>query len=351
MSHVSIPGGRAVISRNNVSKIRPALVPLEGNNKAARLLDGSAAVPRTTSKFVIFEDPEPTIDQEASSVAYRDVQDVDARHIHNPQMVAAYAKQIYHHMLKRESRLMVSPDFMERQPEVSASNLALLRDWLVQVHHKFDLHTDTLYITASILTRFLAKREVTRPKLQLLGVTAMLIASKYEDMYPPEVKDFAYMTNHAYTPQQIIQMELDVLKALDFSLDTPVALHFLARYVHVAGCPQVDDITHMIARYLLELCMVHGSMLRFKPSEQAISALDFACMIKNRQSVWTLALEFYSTYTRSGTEECLDAMRNVLRQSKMCKLQAVRKKYSRAEFLNVSTRSDVGAFVINPSST
>ena len=69
-----------------------------------------------------------------------------------------------------------------------------------------------------------------KTELQLVGVTAMLIACKYEEMYAPEVRDFVYITDNSYTDERIRAMEREMLKALDYSLGTPLCLHFLRRY-------------------------------------------------------------------------------------------------------------------------
>lgn len=130
------------------------------------------------------------------------------------------------------------------------------------------------------MSAYMQRVNIPRNKLQLCGVVAMLLASKYEDMYPPVVKDFSYITANAYTPKQIIEEELNMLQVLDFSLEQPLPLHFLDRYVLVA---EVDGITHEIAKYLLELCLVHGSMVRFLLVRACVlyctisSRVDFVC--------------------------------------------------------------------------
>ncbi len=70
---------------------------------------------------------------------------------------------------------------------------------------------------------------VTRKKLQLVGVTAMLIACKYEEMYVPMVGDFAYIADDAFTKAQIREMEMLILSELSFELGRPLPLHFLRR--------------------------------------------------------------------------------------------------------------------------
>lgn len=81
---------------------------------------------------------------------------------------------------------------------------AILIDWLVEVHLKFKLVPETLYLTVNLIDRYLEKEQVNRQKLQLVGVTSMMIASKYEEIYPPIIKDFVYITDNAYTKEEIL---------------------------------------------------------------------------------------------------------------------------------------------------
>jgi hypothetical protein len=74
---------------------------------------------------------------------------------------------------------------------------AILVDWLIEVHLKFKLKSETLFLTVNLIDRFLERQKVSRNKLQLVGVTAMMIASKYEEIYPPQIGDFAYITDKA----------------------------------------------------------------------------------------------------------------------------------------------------------
>ncbi|MBS2600094.1 cyclin, partial [Salmonella enterica subsp. enterica serovar Typhimurium] len=92
--------------------------------------------------------------------------------------------------------------------EINERMRAILVDWLIQVHSKFRLLQETLFMTLAIMDRFLQNQPVSRKKLQLVAVTAMLLASKYEEMYPPAIGDFVYITDNAYTKSQIRQMEI-----------------------------------------------------------------------------------------------------------------------------------------------
>jgi G2/mitotic-specific cyclin-B, other len=92
---------------------------------------------------------------------------------------------------------------MQKQEDINEKMRAILVDWIIEVHLKFKLLPETLFITVSLIDRYLEKVQIKRNNLQLVGVTAMLIASKYEEIYAPEVRDFVYITDNAYTKEEI----------------------------------------------------------------------------------------------------------------------------------------------------
>lgn len=107
---------------------------------------------------------------------------------------------------------------------------AVLIDWLIQVHLKFHLLQETLYLTVQIIDSYLQEVDIPKMQLQLVGVTAMFVASKYEEMYVPSIDDFVYMTDNTYSKSEIRQMEISILKTLNFSFGKPTPLHFLRRF-------------------------------------------------------------------------------------------------------------------------
>merc|ERR550537_298302 len=107
---------------------------------------------------------------------------------------------------------------------------AILIDWLIEVQMKYKLRKETLYLCVNLVDRSLSIRPVARRRLQLVGVGGMLIASKFEEIYPPETRDFVYITDNAYTKEEVLSMEVSMLTALGFNLCCPTVAHFLERY-------------------------------------------------------------------------------------------------------------------------
>jgi hypothetical protein len=92
---------------------------------------------------------------------------------------------------------------MSYQLDINEKMRAILVDWIIEVHLKFKLLPETLFLTVSLIDRFLERVKIQRSNLQLVGVTAMLIASKYEEIYAPGITDFVYITDNAYSKEEI----------------------------------------------------------------------------------------------------------------------------------------------------
>lgn len=116
----------------------------------------------------------------------------------------------------------------------------ILNDWLIEVHLKFKLHPETLFLTINLIDRYLSTTSIYRNKLQLVGVAAMFIASKYEDIYPPTVTDYVYITDNAYTREEIFAMEKRILIALQFSIHFTSSYRFLERFLYLKKSSETE---------------------------------------------------------------------------------------------------------------
>lgn len=125
---------------------------------------------------------------------------------------------------------MPRADYMDSQPDINQKMRKILVDWLLKVHTKFKLLPETLFLTVNIIDRYLSHEEVTRKVLQLVGVAAMHIACKYEEIYPPESNDFVYITDNAYSKKELLETEYKILKTLNFNLTFVSAFRYLERF-------------------------------------------------------------------------------------------------------------------------
>jgi len=163
--------------------------------------------------------------------------------------------------------------YMHKQEDINSRMRAILIDWLVEVHMKFRLVPETLYLCVSIIDRYCSKVDVLRSKLQLIGVTALLVACKHEEIYPPEVRDCVYITDRAYNRQEVLDMEQDILKVLDWKIYMPTAFPFLDRFLTLT---KASEMTKHVASYYLERTLQEHQFLLFRPSLVSASAVILA---------------------------------------------------------------------------
>ncbi|KAE8617606.1 hypothetical protein XENTR_v10009136 [Xenopus tropicalis] len=271
---------------------------------------------------------------QAFSNALTNVEDIDADDGGNPQLCSDYVMDIYNYLKQLEVQQSVRPCYLEGK-EINERMRAILVDWIVQVHSRFQLLQETLYMGIAIMDRFLQVQPVSRSKLQLVGVTSLLVASKYEEMYTPEVADFVYITDNAYTASQIREMEMIILRVLNFDLGRPLPLHFLRR---ASKSCSADAEQHTLAKYLMELTLIDYEMVHFNPSEIAAAALCLSQKIL-AQGSWGATQHYYTGYTESDLQLVMKHMAKNLTKvnQNLTKHVAVRNKYASSKLMKIST--------------
>lgn len=169
------------------------------------------------------------------------------------------------------------------------------------------------------------------------GTAALFIASKYEEMYLPQTEEFVYISDNAFTTRQLLLMEIDILKKLDFSLGRPLSIHFLRRYSKVA---QADVDQYTLGKYLLELSLLAYEMSHIPPSLLAAAAcclsIALCTEVMEISKVWTPTLISCSTYKYSDIKPAMILLADALNKSETSKYQMVRKKYASAKFEKIS---------------
>merc|ERR1719498_1411361 len=206
---------------------------------------------------------------------------------------------------------------MDQQVAVNAKMRAILIDWLVDVHKKYKLRTETLFMAVNLIDRFLEVQVTAQRYLQLVGVTALLIAAKFEEVYPPQIKEFVYVTDKAYSKEDILKMEVCILRTLQFKICRPTAMSFLERYQSINGC---TDAHRHLAQYLLELSLVEYKMLKYGPSHLAASAILLSNKLLKRPS-WTTALVRQTQMSEAVLKDCAKEMCTLLENAEGSSLQ------------------------------
>lgn len=242
-----------------------------------------------------------------------------------------YATELFAMFRAREVEERCNPCYIEAHPELTANMRDMLVDWMVTVHLDFRLFTETLYLAVNILDRFLSMpgSRIPRSLLQLVGVGAMAIAGKVEEIAVTGVQDWVTVCSDAYTREQINAVEIEMLTRLDWNLTSPTTLHFLRRYTKAA---EADVVMHYLAKYLCELALCDHMMLRFLPSMIAATSFYMArkALVKD-EPAWSPALHFHAGYAESDLLECRWILMALLSERPTNNaLKAVTAKYCRA---------------------
>ncbi|XP_069820800.1 G2/mitotic-specific cyclin-B1 isoform X2 [Dendropsophus ebraccatus] len=270
---------------------------------------------------------------QAFSEALLEVKDVDEEDSENPMLCSDYVKDIYCYLMELEAKQGIKVNYLQGR-ETNGNMRAILVDWLVQVHQRFRLLQETLFMTVSILDRFLQENPVPKKLLQLAGVTAMFVACKYEEIYCPTIGDFSFVTDHTYTKAQIRTMEMQILSVLQFDIGRPLPLHFLRRASKIG---EVDASLHTLAKYLMELAMLDYDMVHFPPSQVAAAAFRLSQKVLDGGE-WTPTLQHYMVYTESSLVPVMQHLaKNVLKVNRgLTKFMSVRDKYARSQQMRIS---------------
>jgi len=276
---------------------------------------------------------------EVVEMAEDSVEDIDADDAGNPQLVIEYVNDIYCYLRHLETVQCIEAEYLAGQTEILPKMRAVLIDWLVGVQLQFHLLQETLYTTVAIIDRFLQVEvgAVSRNKLQLVGVAAMLVAAKYEEIYSPEVNDFVYITDDAYTEKDILRMEIRILATLNFDLGRPLPIHFLRRASKAGG---VEATTHTLAKYIVELSLGVYNLCDLPPSRLSAAALALAMRMvdpaSSLESVWGSSLIQHTKYALEEIRPTIERLAAILINAPSAKLATVYQKYSNKKFMKIA---------------
>ncbi|BGP51841.1 B-type cyclin [Rhodotorula kratochvilovae] len=246
-------------------------------------------------------------------------------------MVAEYSDEIFKYMSELEDASMPNPRYMDHQTEIEWSMRTTLIDWLLQVHLRYHMLPETLWIAINIIDRFLSNRVVSLIKFQLVGVTAMFVAAKYEEIMAPSVEEFVFMTEGGYSREEILKGERIILQSLEFNISS-----YCTPYSWVRRISKADDYdiqTRTLSKFLMEVTLLDHRFLRAKPS--MIAAVGMYLSRRMLGGDWNDAFIFYSNYTEAQLLVPAGFLLENLSQPGF-EERFVFKKYSAKKFLKAS---------------
>ncbi|KAH6678395.1 putative G2/mitotic-specific cyclin-B [Halenospora varia] len=258
------------------------------------------------------------------------VEDLDKEDLDDPLMVAEYVVEIFDYLKKLEVSTLPNADYMDHQEDLEWKMRGILVDWLIEVHTRFHLLPETLFLAVNIIDRFLSTKVVQLDRLQLVGVTAMFIASKYEEVLSPHVANFRHVADDGFTEAEILSAERYVLTALNYDLSYPNPMNFLRR---ISKADNYDIQTRTLGKYLMEISLLDHRFMNYLPSHIAAASMYLARKILDRGE-WDATLTHYSGYDEEEIEPVFKLMVDYL--ARPVTHEAFFKKYASKKFLKAS---------------
>ncbi|BCS27175.1 B-type cyclin nimE [Aspergillus puulaauensis] len=358
-------GGVQKLSRSNMS--RTALGAKDNNAKkpateAKRPGSGSgmgSAMKRTSSQKSLQEksfqqeepprkkvDIEKVVEKQAEVVSLKEnvksrtqteelapedfVADLDTEDLDDPLMAAEYVVEIFDYLRDLEMETLPNPQYIVHQPDLEWKMRGILVDWLIEVHTRFRLLPETLFLAVNLIDRFLSAEVVALDRLQLVGVAAMFIASKYEEVLSPHVANFSHVADETFTDKEILDAERHILATLEYNMSYPNPMNFLRR---ISKADNYDIQTRTLGKYLMEISLLDHRFLPFPQSQVGAASMHLARQILDR-GPWDATLAHYAGYTEEEIEPVFRLMVDYLHRP-VCH-EAFFKKYASKKFLKAS---------------
>jgi len=354
-SSAATAGGVQKLTRTNSSRsalgvkdnnVKPKTAPAEtkkpasGSGVQKKRPQPSIPAPATTATDETIEELEQpvrkkSVTQEMVEEAQQQMEEdsfdivagLDAEDLDDPSMCAEYVREIFEYYQELEKVTMPNAQYMDHQDDLEWKMRGILVDWLIEVHMRFRLLPETLFLAVNIIDRFLSQKVVPLDKLQLVGITAMFIASKYEEVLSPHVGNFTHVADDGFSVDEVLAAERYTLSTLKYDLSYPNPMNFLRR---ISKADNYDIQTRTLGKYLMELSLVDHRFLEYRQSHIAAASMYLARMILER-GPWDVTLTKFAGYTEEEILPVFEIMVDFL-QAPVAH-EALFKKYASKKFM------------------
>lgn len=233
-----------------------------------------------------------------------------------------HLEQIWDHLNSTVTQNLNSQNPFQDQQYINKRMRSILFNWLLELNDTFELKIRTIFLTANIFDRYLQYRIVPQNKLQLVGTSAFIIASKFEDIYPPELEKICYFCENSYSKKELIETEGDILFYLNFNLIFVSSFDVLEFLFKVNNVEDVNliDMTIMI----LKIYLYHPNSEGLNNFKLATFALNFAYLL-----LYGKDIEIFHGYAlkKKDTIFFLKKIRKITNLLRTDNLSALDKKY------------------------
>ena len=248
-----------------------------------------------------------------------------------------YLKEIYLNLLQDEKDTFYKPKigYMDMQNDINEQMRAILIDWLIEVHYRFKLKSETLFQTVWIIDAYLSILPIIRAKLQLLGIASLLISCKSQEIYYPQLNDLIDITDGAYIKDELIEMEAHVLKILGFNIISPSPNDF---YNIIAKAFNFDKNQYFLGKYFMESSLIGYKMLKYSSSVIGASCAYIVMKffgINNYKCLYSNDI-IKESCPQKAIKDCAREICFLVKNLSYSNLKAVKDKYFLPEFLCVA---------------
>lgn len=248
------------------------------------------------------------------------------------QQVPEFADSIFVYLRDKDAALAVNPYYMNEQRDINPKMRSILVDWLIDVHIKFKLLPQTIFMTVNLIDRFLCLEQTTRQQLQLVGITALMVICKYEEIYPPLLKDYAAVCDNAYTKEQILEMEGVIIKAVNFDVTRTSCFAFLEQ---VQLRARLEPRALVFVRYILESSLFDLNSLRYSNLILVAGAVFLVNKIFKRGN-WKPGFEATCGVAEGTAKVCAKDLFATMQKMEGVSLTALKRKFASPENFEVS---------------
>ena len=251
-----------------------------------------------------------------------------------------YGEDIFNHIRKNEKINIFnysSKDLFKLQDKkyFNEKNRSIIFNWLVRNNHKWRLKDDTLFMAMNIMDRFISKYKIANSEFQLVAIASYLIASKYEDIYPPYVDELSQICNFSYTIDDILKKEYEILVGLDFDILYNSSYKYLT-FLHSIADKDNSKLFY-ISQFMLELSLENLDILQFSQSKRALSALLVAKKILQIKKSWN-ELRLYYDYDENEIKIVQKKMIELLKKALNSKTKnSIFEKFESSRYKSVAS--------------
>ena len=242
---------------------------------------------------------------------------------------------IYKHLLKNQGKYLPK-SYMKKQTDLTSNMRSILIDWLIEVAVEYKLQRETLMLAVNYTDRFLGRVFVGRKKLQLVGAAAMWIAAKYEEIYPPELAEFVYITDNTYTKEEVLGMEFNILKQLSFNMASITICNFCEHLCHKLNVKD-DCQTYHLTMMLAELTLLeYNPYLKSQPNILAAACLYISRYTLRDTPVWPQYMCEFNECSLDEMKQYVECVHATYRKAHAYPQQACIDKYKQEKHMRVA---------------